>query len=153
MLRTVRLQTTCVAVIAAVAALTTTTKTTYAQTTYDIELVGIQFVYEGASNSLIDLTIQPGDTVRWTWVSGNHNVVSGGPGSDGSLFSSGMPTNEVGTIFEYTFNDLGVFDYLCVPHEVVGMVSTVTVVPEPSTFVGMSTLAGILVAGRRRVTR
>jgi len=151
MLQTLRLQTTSVAVIAVAAALTTTP--IHAQTTYDIELDGIQFVYDGVSNRNIDLTIQLGDTVRWTWVSGLHNVTSGEEhGTGGSLFSSGMPTDEVGTIFEYTFNDLGMFPY-CGPHEVVGMVSAVTVVPEPSTFVGLLALAGMLMASQRRVTR
>ena len=45
-----------------------------------------------------DLIIQIGDTVRWVWVSGTHNVVS----LEG-FFSSGAPTGPPNT-FEHTFD-------------------------------------------------
>jgi len=152
MLRTLKFQVIFAAVVAF--AMAWTTAPTHAQTTYDIGLDGIQFVYNGASNTFIDLTIQQGDTIRWTWMSGFHNVTSGlEHGTGGSIFGSGTPTDTVGTVFEYTFNDRGVFPYHCGPHEVVGMVSSITVVPEPSTFVGLLTLAGLLMTGRWRGTR
>ncbi len=152
MLRTLRLQVISAAVVAFAMAWTTTP--IHAQTTYDVGLDGTQFVYNGAANTFIDLTIQQGDTIRWTWMSGFHNVTSGlEHGTGGSIFASGTPTDVVGTTFEYTFNDVGVFPYHCGPHEVVGMVSSITVVPEPSTLAGLLTLAGMLLTSRRRVAR
>ena len=151
MLQTLKFHTTCVAVLALAVAWTTTVHADTHNTIYDVELDGIQFIYNGVSSTRIDLTIQLGDTVRWTWLSGFHNVRSGDHGSGGSIFSSGEATDTVGTTFEYTFNDLGVFPYHCGPHEVVGMVSSITVVPEPSTFAGLLTLAGMFLIGRRRV--
>jgi len=153
MLRRPRCAMACLAVIAFAIALTTTAHADTHASIFDVELDGIQFIYNGVSNTRIDLTIQRGDTVRWTWLSGFHNVRSGDHGSGGSIFSSGDATDTVGTTFEYTFNDLGVFPYHCGPHEVVGMVSSVTVVPEPSTLAGLLTLAGMSMAGRRRAAR
>src|SRR5512138_1355199 len=104
-----------------------------AQTTWDVTLEGMNFVYDGQTNAAIDLVIATGDTVRWTWVTGFHNVVSGLPGDAdaGSMFSSGAPTGDAGTVFEHTFNDLGVFDYHCGVHGTAGMASQVRVVPGP----------------------
>jgi copper binding plastocyanin/azurin family protein len=97
--------------------------------THEVTLDGFSFWYEGAQNLDIELDIQVGDTVRWLWVDGFHNVSSGFPedGGGGELFLSGAPTSVVGTTFEYTFNDPGVFGYHCHPHEPVGMISFVTV--------------------------
>ncbi len=118
---------------------------------YNIELVGLNFVYNGQNNTDIDLVINTGDTVVWTWVSGFHNVVSG-LASDpdaGSLFSSGSPTGAAGTTFEFTFDDIGVYDYHCQIHADLGMTSRVGVVPTPgATMLGVPGL--LLVARRRR---
>lgn len=118
---------------------------------YNVTLQGMNFVYNGQTNLNIDLTINAGDTVRWTWVSGFHNVVSGLPGDPGAggLFSSGLPTGTIGTIFEHTFHDLGLFDYHCQIHGSMGMISQVNVVPAP---ISLSLLAplGLLATRRRR---
>ncbi len=47
--------------------------------TFEVTLEGISFRYDGTQNMNIDLVLQPGDTVRWLWVEGFHNVVSGFP--------------------------------------------------------------------------
>lgn len=55
-----------------------------------------------------NITIQVGDTVRWTWVSGQHNVTStSGPES----FSSG--DNVAPFVWERQFTVAGVYDYEC----------------------------------------
>ncbi len=102
--------------------------------TFDVTLEGISFWYDGQQNMNIDLVIQPGDTVRWLWVEGFHNVVSGFPDDpdSGDLFYSGPPTDAPGTIFEFTFLDPGVYGYHCHPHGKFGMISYVTVVSAPS---------------------
>lgn len=118
---------------------------------YDVALQGMDFVYNGQTNMNIDLTINTGDTVRWTWVSGFHNVVSGLPSDSdaGDLFSSGAPTGTVGTMFEYTFNDVGLFNYHCQIHATLGMMSQVTVVPAPGALALLAPV-GLLATRRRR---
>ncbi|MFT7669635.1 MAG: plastocyanin [Planctomycetota bacterium] len=83
-----------------------------------------------------DITIATGDTVRWVWESGNHDVVEGTDGTvDGdeafySILISAVPT------FEFTFDAAflaanprpgNLYDYFCNPHFGFGMVGTVSV--------------------------
>ena len=95
---------------------------------YVIELIGAAFVYNGQTNGDIDLTVQPGDSVRWVWVSGFHNVVSGNPGDvdEGEEFHSGDPTSPPFE-FVHTFADPGDFPFHCEIHEGVGMISSLSV--------------------------
>ncbi len=83
-----------------------------------------------------DLTIQLGDTVRWTWAGGFHNVESGVSGAHDGNFRSGNPTSANGTIFEFTFDQAfldanpmpgNVYPYYCVVHEGVGMIASLTI--------------------------
>lgn len=122
-----------------------------AQTTWDVSLSGMNFVFDGQNNTDISLIINTGDTVRWTWLSGFHNVVSGDPGAPdaGDLFSSGSPTGTAGTTFEHTFLNLGEFTYHCEIHGSGGMISSVTVVPAPTTAAVVLPLA-LAGASRRR---
>ncbi len=54
----------------------------------------------------VDLTIEPGDTVIWTWTSPNHSVENDPAGSSLESFDSGIifPT---GTMFSHTFTVVG----------------------------------------------
>jgi len=97
-----------------------------AQVEHVVELVGTDFVYNGQSNEDIDLTIHPGDTIRWVWVSGFHNVVSGSPGNFDGLFRSGDPENPPAE-FVVTFDDIGDFLYHCHVHGGFGMISMIKV--------------------------
>ena len=102
-----------------------------AQVTHDV-LVGPggKTVFEP-----VEVTVNVGDTVRWTWVSEGHNVGSGVPGTPTSAFLSGPPA-PVGTVFEVVFSQSLVnanpvtndrYDYHCHPHGMFGMVGAVTV--------------------------
>jgi plastocyanin len=60
--------------------------------------------------------IKVGQTVRWTWKGGEHNVVSGtdcSSAGDG-IFRSGAPAQ--GGTFERKFDKAGSFPYYCEPH-------------------------------------
>jgi len=91
-----------------------------AQTTVDVTASGGTF-------TPTDVTIDVGDTVRWTNTSGNHNV-------NGTTVT--FPTNpesfgnalDTGWVYTYVFTTAGTYDYQCDLHEAFGMTGTVTVV-------------------------
>ena len=64
-----------------------------------------------------------GATVVWEWSGegGSHNVVA----DDGS-FESEL-TGEAGFTFEQTFEEDGIYNYFCEPHEAAGMLGSVVV--------------------------
>ena len=63
-----------------------------------------------------DVTVAPGDVIRWTWIEGLHDVVSGAEcESDGLYFDSGT-MNSNNPIFEWTVPSIPsgtVIDYFC----------------------------------------
>lgn len=77
-----------------------------------------------------NLTIQEGDTVTWRNLGGFHNVAAPGRfrcanGCDGE----GGDGNPSGAAWEFTrtFNSADIIDYVCEPHEGVGMVARLTI--------------------------
>lgn len=111
------------------AALVVAVSTAEAQVVHDVSVgPGGTFVFEP-----MDLTIDAGDTVRWTWMSMGHNVVAGGAAA--GAFDSGAP-EPAGTVFEVTFDAAfldanptpgNLYDYVCEPHLPFGMIGSVTV--------------------------
>jgi plastocyanin len=72
------------------------------------------------------VTIKVGQTVRWVWAGGSHNVVSGAAcDAPDDNFRSGAP-REGGT-FERLFEVAGTFPYYCEPHCDMGMKGQVVV--------------------------
>jgi plastocyanin len=71
------------------------------------------------------VTIKAGQSVKWVWVSGTHDVVSGSSCSPDGKFKSGSPTS--GTTFTQKFDTAGTFDYFCTPHCSAGMTGQVIV--------------------------
>ena len=71
-----------------------------------------------------DVTISEGETVRFLW-SGEllpHNAVE----SEG-VFDSGEPSRNVDYIFTFEIGMIGTYEYVCEPHEDMGMVGTIVV--------------------------
>ena len=84
-----------------------------AQTTYNFD-----WSY-GTPDQQIEIEV--GDTVNWTWTGGGtHNLIVT---SGVETFDSGYHT--AGWEFSHTFNEVGVTDYTCTPHD--DMYGTVTV--------------------------
>ncbi|MCA9584821.1 MAG: cupredoxin domain-containing protein [Myxococcales bacterium] len=72
------------------------------------------------------VTIKAGETVKWTWEGGNHNVVSGATcGTPDGKFTSG-PVKTSGS-FEFKFTTAGTYPYYCDPHCSMGMKGMVVV--------------------------
>jgi plastocyanin len=80
------------------------------------------------------VSIQPGDTVTWTWKSNDHSATSGTPGAPTGLFDSGI--KNTGATFSHTFTDPGTISYYCVPHGaccgMIGFVSVAGATPTPT---------------------
>jgi len=71
------------------------------------------------------VTIRAGQTVRWIWRGGSHNVVSGSNCTEDGFFKSGEPI--AGGTFEHRFETAGTFPYYCRPHCRGGMTGTIIV--------------------------
>lgn len=82
---------------------------------------------EGQSFSPSNLEVEVGTTVTWENRSDMiHTVTSGSDRNADGLFDSGNLSQ--GDTFSYTFNEVGEFDYFCMPHE--NMTATVNVVED-----------------------
>lgn len=71
------------------------------------------------------IAVDSGTTVTWEWTGEGqaHNVVA----EDGT-FDSGSQEAGDDITFEHTFESTGTYQYVCVPHETLGMVGAVHVV-------------------------
>src|SRR5688572_2103039 len=72
-----------------------------------------------------EVRIKAGQTVRWTWVSGSHDVVSGARCIADRKFASDVMGP--GSVFEHTFSAPGEYPYYCDPHCGFGMVGKIVV--------------------------
>jgi plastocyanin len=73
-----------------------------------------------------EVRIKAGQAVKWTWVAGSHNVVSGATCTPDGKFTSGSTVGP-GSTFEHTFDKPGTFPYYCDPHCGIGMTGKVIV--------------------------
>ena len=70
------------------------------------------------------LTINEGDSVHFLW-SGEilpHNAIE-----ENGLFDSGEPSRNVDYLYTFNYNQSGIYDFYCEPHEDVDMIGTITV--------------------------
>jgi len=69
--------------------------------------------------------VDNGATVQWEWTGngGGHNVVQKG----GDTLDSGNAVSSAGVNYEHTFESDGIYNYVCVPHEGLGMKGSVVV--------------------------
>jgi plastocyanin len=90
--------------------------------------------FGGESFSPQIVTINIGDTVRWTWGSSGHNVISGSSCTPDNKFCSPSdancafaPTSDESAVYIHTFTTAGTFPYFCSPHCFDGMTGAVIV--------------------------
>ncbi|WP_310992384.1 T9SS type A sorting domain-containing protein [Aequorivita marina] len=79
-----------------------------AQTSHNLEW------YMGIGSN-VDLTIDQGDTVTWTWGDTAPHTVENKVGNSVETFNSGILTG-MGVQFSYTFTEVGDNDYFCGVH-------------------------------------
>lgn len=90
-----------------------------AQTTHNLEwFMGI--------GSNVDLTIDQGDTVIWTWGDTAPHTVESEAGNSVETFNSGVITG-MGETYAYTFTVVGDNNYFCGVHGAGSMSGTITV--------------------------
>jgi plastocyanin len=94
---------------------------------YEVQMTTVDFEPQFVPS---ELTIRPGDSVRWTNTDPflDHSTMSGTGSADpaaGELWDSGIL--RLGQWFEYTFDETGSFEYFSVPNEVEGMFGVVNV--------------------------
>ncbi|MCS7066430.1 MAG: plastocyanin/azurin family copper-binding protein [Fimbriimonadales bacterium] len=90
-------------------------------TTREVEVgPGFQNSFRDAYSRTNETVIDVGASVRWVWRSGFHTTTSYDNLWDAEISS-------VQRTFTYTFNQPGVYEYYCIPHEFIGMVGTVRV--------------------------
>lgn len=90
--------------------------------------------------------IEPGGTVTWTLESGVHTATAYAAGNDlparvpeGTEAWDSGSLSEEGATYERTFEEPGVYDYVCTPHRSVGMIGTVVVgEPDPHEQQGLT---------------
>jgi plastocyanin len=69
------------------------------------------------------ITVEPGTTVTWVQSGNNPHTTTSYDG----LWDSGLIEGGSGGTFSFTFEEPGIYDYFCIPHEDLGMVGSVTV--------------------------
>lgn len=104
-------------------------------------IVDVSVALGGTLSFLPDeVTINVGDTVRWTFSEIGHNVVSGSSCVANNQFCSPFDTDcanttssQAGDVYTHTFNQAGTFQYFCSPHcfnKMLGVVNVNAVVPQ-----------------------
>lgn len=89
-------------------------------------IVEVQVGAGGLKFTPQNVTIQAGDTVRWTWAADGHSSTSGTPGNPDGMWDSGIQNS--GFVFSQRFTGAGTFSYYCTPHGgCCGMIGSVTV--------------------------
>ncbi len=100
---------------------------------HEVEQVGLTFVPD-------EITVAPGDTVRWNWNSGDHTVTSGSSCSYDGLYFDELLTAAHPTVEFVVPDGVSEIPYFCRPHCGVGMIGTINVAAPPIEF--MITLDG-----------
>ncbi|MDP2687326.1 MAG: T9SS type A sorting domain-containing protein [Aequorivita sp.] len=90
-----------------------------AQTTHNLDW------FMGVGNN-VNLTIDEGDTVIWTWQDAVPHTVENEVGNSVETFNSGVITG-MGETYSYTFTVVGNNDYFCGVHGAGSMSGTITV--------------------------
>lgn len=126
----------------------------FAGNTVLVHMFNFDFSVNPIGGPIEDVVINVGDTVRWVLDEGMHNTksVDGIP----EVWESQV-TNVVGSTYDHTFTNVGVWWYYCVPHgfdmgnqTAGGMSGTVTVVPEPATFAVLGAGLAMLALTKRK---
>ncbi len=84
-------------------------------TIHVVQVANFQFIPANVPNVML------GDTMRWTWVSGNHTTTDNPATQSGNILPPGAPSwdaliNSANTTFDYIVTVAGTYNYWCKPH-------------------------------------
>ncbi len=90
-----------------------------------------EIVAKGESFIPADITVAPGDTIHWTYVSGDFHTVTSGTKciADNLYFNEFLHAGSPEVVYVVPPKFEGVIPYFCIPHCGIGMVGTITVEP------------------------
>lgn len=98
--------------------------------TVDVRIFSFDFSAAPKGQASVDPVIDLDDTVQWNWESGGHSTTAAK--GQAETWNSGI--QPLGSSFEHTFANVGVFWYFCMPHgfdrgdgTAGGMAGTITV--------------------------
>ena len=74
------------------------------------------------------ITLSEGDTVRFLW---NGELLAHNAVEENGLFDSGDPSRNVDYSYTFSIGENGTYEYVCEPHEDLGMIGTIVVEPKP----------------------
>lgn len=78
----------------------------------------------GFTFSPAQLNVSVNDTIRWVWTSGSHTTTSRAIPNGAATWDN--PLTSGNASFQYKVTVAGVFNYVCEPHESMGMVGSFT---------------------------
>jgi plastocyanin len=84
----------------------------------------------GLTFSPAQLNVSVNDTIRWVWASGSHTTTSRAIPNGAATWDN--PLTSGNASFQYKVTVAGVYNYVCVPHESMGMVGSFTASPATS---------------------
>lgn len=82
------------------------------------------YYYEPGTDSPLEIT--PGTTVRFVWITDTHNIVLLDQPEE-SEWDGVEEIYDAGHEYEFTFEVEGTYEFVCVPHEGLGMFGTIIV--------------------------
>ena len=97
------------------------TSTALAQTTHNIAASGLTF-------SPANVTVDAGDSVHWTGLSGGFHTVAEVNNGSATTWNGGFHSAPGASDFTQLFNTPGTFYFICEPHVSFGMRGSVTVI-------------------------
>ena len=109
-----------------------------------VHVYDLDFSVNPKGQPVVDPVINTGDTIRWVWDEGIHSTTAGSGQSMSWDSGDHIPT----FTFDVTFPLVGSFNYYCDVHgadlgggNLIGMVGTISVIPEPAAQASLVALA------------
>lgn len=73
------------------------------------------------------MSVVVGDTVKWVWVNGAHTTTSINVPAGAVIWNN--PLDSAHQSFSYIITHAGVYNYICIPHQLFGMTGTINASP------------------------
>jgi len=82
------------------------------------------------------ITVTVGDTIKWQWLNGTHTTTSTGIPTGATSWNA--PLDAANQTYFYVITQEGTYNYVCIPHQSLGMVGVITANPNAIEPIGTS---------------